>query len=430
MRKFKATHKTLRENPKLDFIFNLILLYSGQAIRFAGSFIITAILYRKYGLTSLGSYAVLISVFSLLTSLMGWSISAFSVSLTISDVIKEESIIRIWYLYAFISVVIVSIFGIANHVRAWHLLMFLLAIYMSMTSSPYLSIVLHRKSQSEKSLILFTESFTYTVSSIILILKTNFVDAVLISLIISTFSRRLLSQLFARKFRIFQILVAPAKTYIEDFKALGKHINFGLNGILNVINLQSNNILIKLISGDRAVGIYNVYWRIPNAISQLLWRIGESIFIYVSRAYSQNDGKAISRYVRKTETLSLVASSATALLYVLLANKLAEIWLGKGAFIPHRIAIITSILIITTSLRRVYSSALYGMGKLSFTNIIILMDILAKAIAVLLWPYFGTFGFFAAWLISSFTGAVVLKVVLQKEISRILQSTSLKEQEV
>ena len=165
-----------------------------------------------------------------------------------------------------------------------------------------------------------------------------------------------------------------------------QYLTYGALGLL----LQSDVLLIGFLAGPELAAQFVLLWKIPEAIGLVLWRIPSSLEARVIQLQSLERIDELVTIFYSGRRYFLLVVSATCLLYGVFGEWLALRWVGEFARAESWMYITSAVALFFTTMARWPISFGYAMGGLSNLVKITAIELMAKAVLIILFiEYFG-----------------------------------------
>jgi O-antigen/teichoic acid export membrane protein len=109
-----------------------------------------------------------------------------------------------------------------------------------------------------------------------------------------------------------------------------RSVGYTAYGVLTLVQ-NSDTILIGWLGGAQAAGQFNLIWRIPTLIIQVLWRIPAYLEPYIIEAHAQGNSAQLRRWYVRGEPWVLMLAGSAAVAFGLWGRPILELWVGEHA---------------------------------------------------------------------------------------------------
>lgn len=418
IRKYILNNYKLINDFSKDYIKTIFSHYSNTFLHLIFNLIQIPIFLKIFNNHEFGIILFLISLINFSSIGIGWISSGLIKSFgersrknsnnEISKIFYLSKNFTIFYLFLFNFFILVSFFFVdVDEINLQDLFISLLLICLSIifkllpnTEIQYLNSI------DKQSLPIKIENVRlFILIALLFVFKDKFESIYQIALIIC-FS------IFI-SYVLIKINVPKKKFYIEkknisliyDFKTLlgPRALKYGVLGFFILI-LQSDIIILNLLSKSEFIKDYVIYWKIPEIIFLIFLKIPATFEPAIIRHEANGNREIIINLHKSYYLLYLFAIFIVSLIYFFCSEYLISIWLGDQIYLNFWFKLFCCVNLFFITSMRWNLAFLHAMAKLSFLIKLIALEAILKVIIIVI--FIDKFTFMTPIIATSFCHAV------------------------
>ncbi len=221
-------------------------------------------------------------------------------------------------------------------------------------------------------------------------------------------------------YKVFPFLAPSIKYYKKEYLGglMTQGVVFFLLQLTGIVFFSLTNIVISNLFGPEQVTSYNISYKffsvlliLFNLVMGPMWSAATDAYTRDDIAWIRNSLKRLLNFIKFIGLLIVLMIVVSPFVY--------KIWVGDGVSIPFVMSVIMGIYIFVLQYSSLYSSFLYGIGKLR------VMLISSMAFAIIFYPLcyllsipFGVIGVLLGMLTIHIIGAVLNTIQLNKILNK------------
>lgn len=409
-------------------IYNFISSIGGQFLTILMQFIVRTIFIQTLGKSYLGINGLFTNVLSMLSlaELGVGNAILFKLYSPLSN--KDESKIKVlmkFYKKIYIIIgIVVAILGlclipflplmIKNYDKLASLgvnaiLIYLLYLLQSVSSYLFFAYKSAIVKADQKEYILNFISYCFTICSsllqIILLKLFNSFELYVIVLVLSTIVQNIINAIVANKLYPY-IKEDTAKTIDkkevkEIFKDCGAIFLYKLNG---VVLKATDNIIISMVLGLEAVGLYSNYYILYTTINTVFSKIFDSVAHSLGNLHTTKNYTHEYQIFKSVNLIAIILGATAGIGIFTISNEFIKLWLGKEWVMAQPFALLMGIEIYTLANRQYLSKYRNAMGLFQQAKYRPLFGMIINLIvSIILVKYWGICGVLVGTIVADWT---------------------------
>lgn len=390
-----------------NYLLTVLFNYASIGVNAITAFMLFPIIIKHLGIGDLGVFGFFYSFKSVIDMGAGW----LSASMT-RNLIKFRYLKTSIFTLSFIANLAYGVIGALIFLVAMIFLQngylisamyFSIYVFISFASVPFYERLVSELRQFEAAFFRFVGQFVFMILSIFsfVAIDDKSLEIIFVSLAISNILVFIgLLRFYSKQYKFeLDFKHITKKIFIAIFLKDG--YKYFLNGITTVLLLQMDVLLVSYLYGNESAGTYLVVWKIPSTIIMLGWRISEPFQVMVASDIKHGSYQLLDKF-KKLEHLIVLLTVPIAVLYALFGSNVLAIWVGEEN-IPSICCmyIIPAILIVASTLQRLYVSVNYYANGLNLLTLLQFIELVFKiAFIVFAFDYFQELSPIVGWVLA------------------------------